>query len=425
MSEAALASQSPPSTPVPPEALSCVLGSRTFEKTPALRALLTYLWTNRDIPISEYAVATECLGRSARFDARTDATVRVQIGRLRQRLSRYYEDEGRACVDRLTIPMGSHHVQIERRTTLANPAIVAPASLRPVDPALSQRRWLIPVGSAVILFLLGLCGFQANRLRSAQSAPKAATAPWLWQRFFTNRLPTRIVLPTPVFFSFDLPDQHDGHAVMFRDTEVNEFSAASQSPLFKSFVAQAGKPTLADNYTVTSDTFASIQLARYLDRLGISTSVNSAAEAPMEALDQENEIAMGTRGTLTPLKPYLDRMDFRLGDHETYVRVGHPSPGEPPLIESYRESEERSVWPGVIAFLPGLNGRSHLLILAGRHTQSLVSVLTSTVGLERLSELWKAKGSPEFFEVIIDAEVSGRGLMRAWPLILHPYKIKA
>ena len=425
MSEAALASHSPLSAPIVPEALSGILSSRTFEKTPALRALLAYLWTNRDFPISEYAVATECLGRSARFDARTDATVRVQIGRLRQRLARYYEDEGRACVDRLTIPMGSHHVQIERWAGPANATSAAPASVRPINPPLSQRRWLIPVGSAAILFLLGLCGFQANRLRSAQSAPKAAPAPWLWQRFFANDLPTRIVLPTPVFFSFELPDRHDGHAVMFRDTEVNEFASASQSPLFKSFVAQAGKPTLADNYTVTSDTFASIQLARYLDRLGTFTSVNSAAEAPMEALDEENVIAVGTRGTLTPLKPYLDRMDFRLGDHETEVRVGHPSAGEPLVIKSYRESEERSVWPGVIAFLPGLNGRSHLLILAGRHTQSLVSVLTSTVGLQRLSELWKAKGSPEFFEVVINAEVSGRGLMRAWPVMLHPYKNKA
>ncbi len=424
MSEAALASQSAPSTPAPPEALSAVLSSRTFEKTPALRGLLSYLWSNRDFPISEYAIATECLGRNANFDARTDATVRVQIGRLRQRLTRFYEEEGRLTWDRLTIPLGSHQIQLERKAGVENFAATAPAAARRSDLLLSRRHWLVPLWLVVTILLITLCGFQANQLRSLRSAPQAALQPWLWQKFFANRLPTRIVLPTPIFFSFDLPGNRDGHAIMFRDTEVNEFASTSQSPLFKSFAAQAGKPTLADNYTVTSDTFASVQLARYLDRLGIQTTVNSAAEAPVEALDNENVIAVGTWGTLAPLKPFLDRMDFRLSAHETTVQVGHPSLGEPPVIENYPESVERSVWPGVVAFLPGLNGRSHLMILAGRHTKSLVSVLTSTVGLQELHKLWKTKGSPEFFEVVINAEMSGRDLLRAWPVTLHPYKNK-
>ncbi len=63
--------------------------------------------------INEYAIATEALGRNRLFDARIDATVRVQISRLRQRLDRFYEEEGKDCKERLTIPLGSHHVQLE------------------------------------------------------------------------------------------------------------------------------------------------------------------------------------------------------------------------------------------------------------------------------------------------------------------------
>src|SRR6476661_7131019 len=78
--------------PEQPESLRRLLESRAFEKPPALRALLTYLWQHRGESISEYAIATEALGRTPGFDARTDATVRVQISRLRQRLEKFYEE---------------------------------------------------------------------------------------------------------------------------------------------------------------------------------------------------------------------------------------------------------------------------------------------------------------------------------------------
>ncbi len=90
-----------------------MLASKTFGKTPALRTLLEYLWRQRDFAISEYAIATEALGRSPSFDPRIDATVRVQISRLRQRLEKFYEEEGRNSPERLIIPLGSHRVELE------------------------------------------------------------------------------------------------------------------------------------------------------------------------------------------------------------------------------------------------------------------------------------------------------------------------
>src|SRR4051812_35438062 len=87
-----------------------VLASRTFERAPTLRTLLLYLWNHRAEPISEYAVATEALGRNGSFNSKIDATVRVQISRLRQRLEKYYDEEGRHCAERLQIPLGSHQI---------------------------------------------------------------------------------------------------------------------------------------------------------------------------------------------------------------------------------------------------------------------------------------------------------------------------
>jgi hypothetical protein len=211
---------------------------------------------------------------------------------------------------------------------------------------------------------------------------------------------------------------------MFRDTSINDFGNGAASAPYRMLKHSLGSPALAENYTVTSDTFAAIQLVRYLDQFGRQTSVASNADAPLEALDRENMIAVGTWGTLTPLRPYLDRLSFELGPHEAYVEFRHPYQGEPKRLVTIQESPERCILPGVIAFIPSNGGQTHLLVLASRNTSALVSLLTSTHGLEQLGRMWKSKGSPQYFEVAVNAEQSGRGLVRVWPVALHPYKNK-
>jgi hypothetical protein len=49
-------------------------------------------------------------------------------------------------------------------------------------------------------------------------------------------------------------------------------------------------------------------------------------------------------------------------------------------------------------------------------------MLTSTNGLEQIDRLWKSKGSPEFFEMIVNSEMNGDRLVRSWPVVLRPFK---
>ena len=390
-----------------PAAVARILESRTFEKSPTLRALLAYLWQHRDDPISEYAIATEALGRSAMFNAKTDATVRVQISRLRQRLDKYYEQEGASDPERIVLPLGAHQVRLE-------PFKEAP------QPRAAGHRLSWPAGRAIsspALLLLSL--ILAILLYRSHAATPASPAPArFWQTFFANSRPTRIVLPTPVFFSFAPPNRPQNATIMLRDTEINDFSDSSRSDIYRTFSNKLGPAALAENYTVTSDTFAAVKLARYLDRASLETSLYSNADAPAEALENENVIAIGTWGTLNALKPYLDRMNFRLGPHEQFVEASNP----PAKFEEIVESPERSIWPGVIAVVPGQNRRTHLLVLAGRHTSALVSFLTSSNGLDQLDRIWKDNGSPEYYELVVNAEMSGRTLVRFWPAAMRPYR---
>ncbi|HEY1949856.1 MAG TPA: helix-turn-helix domain-containing protein [Bryobacteraceae bacterium] len=402
-----------------PESVKQVLDSQTFAKAPALRALLTYLWQNRDTAISEYAVATEALARSPAFDARTDATVRVQVSRLRQRLEKFYEKEGAASAYRVTIPLGTHQVTMDR-------ALEAVTREPPVEVAAQQprRAHFFAVCSAVLLLCCVLEGILLLRTRNVEGRAALEPLPWFWENYFSSGSPTRLVLPTPVFFSFKKLGGSDRATVMLRDTGVNAFANGENSEQYRVLTKSLGQPVLAENYTVTSDTFAAVHLVRYLDQFSRQTTLTSSVDAPLEALDRENAIAVGTWGTLTPLKSYLDRLSFRLGPHEEYVEFRNPAPGEPKRIDLVQESPERRIRPGIIGLVPGNGGRTHLLILASLNTSALVSVLTSSNGLGQLEQMWKSKGSPKYFDVVVNAEESGRNLVRAWPVALHPYKNK-
>src|SRR5215469_12836371 len=97
-----------------PASFEILIRSKTFGQAATLRTLLVYLWEHRQEPVSEYAIAVEALGRTENFDPKFDATVRVQVARLRQRLQRYYEVEGQDCAERFVIPLGSHELRVEK-----------------------------------------------------------------------------------------------------------------------------------------------------------------------------------------------------------------------------------------------------------------------------------------------------------------------
>jgi hypothetical protein len=395
-----------------PEGIRRILESHTFERAPTLRTLLTYLWERRDEAIGEYAIATEALGRSPSFDAKTDATVRVQISRLRQRLDKFYEEEGKFSTERVAIPLGAHQVNLET-VTVPDPT---PAQTIAEFPPHRLNRLLVwaCVGLAALSAALGLALY---RTAGALRADTQAVAPHFWKAFFGTGRQTRIILPTPVFFSYRRADA----TVMLRDTAINEFADRNQSPVPAGLERKFGPPTLAQNYTVASDTFAAVRLVRYLDRFSLLMHVRSSADAPVEALDSENIIAIGTWGTLTPLNAYLDRMSLRLQPNERTIEIRGAGPGQPHRIDAVDESPSRGVWPGVVALLPGPSGKTHLLILASRHTSALVSTLTTGDALSRVERLWQSKGSPPFFEMVVNSEMEDGEMVRSWPVLLRPF----
>src|SRR5690349_2769963 len=99
-------------------AVQSIVASETFNRSQQLCRLLRYLCDaaivgNAD-RLSEHAIGTDALGRSADFDPAEDAAVRVEMHRLRRRLRDYYAGEGAESSVRIEIPVGSYAPVLRR-----------------------------------------------------------------------------------------------------------------------------------------------------------------------------------------------------------------------------------------------------------------------------------------------------------------------
>lgn len=424
----------------PPDAarehFETVLHSKCFERTNSLRSLLFYLWQNRDNEISEYAIAVDALGRNCDFESKVDATVRVQIGRLRRLLNRYYESEGRPSGKRLVIPLGSHKifcVDAEPRTEI-EPVLEKPAehdnflhlSMLSAPPAAQANRFAreylitLPIVAILVvlitcfaLFLLPSFGVGAKTTRLSEKEP-----PLFWKRLFNNGRPTRIVLPAPLFFAW--PKKPD--SLMVRDISVNHEGDENTSPQLIALEKRFGKPSQWQNYTVASDTFAALQLARFLDRYGIQTNFSSSADSPDEITNHENIIAFGTASSFQAYRSDLERLSFKLGPLERYVIDLHQPKGSEEQFPVVYESNSRMVTPGIVALLPRGSSGNRILLVQGSQTSALILYLTSEDGMREIMKAADRFKTP-FFEAVILSEVSGGDSIQSRLAAFRPFTV--
>ncbi len=401
-----------------------VVDSGPFARAELLRKLLLYLWDNRERDFNEYAVATEALGRRADFDPKTDASVRVLISRLRQKLKDYYDTEGAEDSFELQILLGTHALTVIRRSDCSEPAVVELPAVISVTRRESPPGWLREHRFVAALLLLCFALLISNgwllwdRQRfdvvKAQTMPAATT---FWKTFFEGPAPVKIMLPSPVFFVY--PHNNQLHV---RDVNVNDYDSWRKSALLRSF-QNKGEPRLDHYYTVTSATLASIALAQYLDKVGLGNrlSFDITGDASMNLLDHSSVVALGTHATLYEFRDYLSMLDFSLGPDENFVANAHPGSGEKTRYDDQPIAQDRNIEPSLVALLPGRSSDTKLLIMQARHTAGLVELLTSGVGNNLFEKMYRDHGSPRYFQMVIESEVVGNNVLRSWPVALHTY----
>jgi serine/threonine-protein kinase len=90
------------------EQLARILSSSSFSRSDSLSRFLAYIveaaLEDRADEIKETVLGIDVFGRGAGFDPRIDPIVRVTARKLRERLERYYQEEGRTDVTAIELP---------------------------------------------------------------------------------------------------------------------------------------------------------------------------------------------------------------------------------------------------------------------------------------------------------------------------------
>jgi hypothetical protein len=404
------------------EHIQRLLNSPQFVRAETQRRLLEYLWNHRSENLSEYALATEALGRKADFDSTADASVRVHISRLRRKLKDYYQEIGEP--ETLVIPTGTHQLVVSDMPAALEPELrnitALPETSDTASPAILRWLPLIALASVIALFGAGIAGWFVGHRTTSIATPQPTT---FWAAFLgSNSAPVKIILPTPVFFSFTKePD------IRLRSTRVNDFHDASTNATFQALTKDLGTPSLGQDYTVTSDTLAAVELARYLDSVGSREriSFDVMRDSDMLILEHSNVIALGTHQTLHPLHEYIEAMDFSLNHDEAAALNAKPLAGEQSRYEVIRESKERLIRPSVIALLPGQGPGLKVLLVESRHTAAIMSVLSSTSGADSIEAMVHAHGNPAYWEMVVETELQDNHPLRTWPIAVHSFSSHA
>src|SRR5260370_40854734 len=86
-----------------------------------LRYLAKHALDHPGSPIKEYQIATEVFARSEDFDPQLDSMVRVQAGRLRAKLSEYYNTDGAEDAAVVELPKGTYILSLHHRVSALRP----------------------------------------------------------------------------------------------------------------------------------------------------------------------------------------------------------------------------------------------------------------------------------------------------------------
>ena len=123
--------------------LERVLSSAAFRRSQRHRQFLRHIiraaLANEQDQLKEVIIGLEVFGRVLpHYDPRRDPIVRVEAGRLREKLERFYADEGASETFEITIPVGSYMPQFRRRRS-ARPDLRRSIAILPFNNLSGQQ----------------------------------------------------------------------------------------------------------------------------------------------------------------------------------------------------------------------------------------------------------------------------------------------
>ncbi len=435
--------------------LNRILTSTCFREAHSSRWLLEYIATHsldgHEDHLKEFAIGVDVLGRRSDFDPKTDTIVRVQVHRLRKRISQYYETEGQQDSVFISIPQGHYSAEftLMRPETEGDSGIPAHVlddqpdalsvssaeeiskadnvSIRSKDPdrflprtisGVLQFAWKkMPVLLLIIVASLGgiFAGYWIAR--RPQNFVSSDPVTRLWSAMMMGD-------PTPIIGYPDATFLLDDSGDMFRFTEgavsargeLVDPRVAAKNVSNPGLVAHAGSLYYENGgYTGTGEIESIAMLTELLHNLGLHPRVKRSHDITADDLRTHNVILIGGSGQNKAVKEFLTREDF---DYNYELRAWggemlnlHPLPGEASNFHVERDPSTHMIQAdyALVSCQRGIDTSHRIIVLGGLDTtgtSGATAYITSRAGAETLSKAFRNDNRSPFFQAVIQVALT-------------------
>ena len=383
--------------------IDTLVASRELHGADSLCKLLRYL-ANHALeipgePLKEYKIATEVFGRSSDFDPQLDSIIRVQAGRLRSRLAKYYESEGANDPILVELPKGSYVVSFHHRGKSAGKLNGnALHEGRRQETQLTARnlgKTVVVLSILLALAIAAVARLVATRQPPEASAARAESAPTaafelFWQPFTSGPEEPWVVFSNASF-------------VGRPETGLRYFDPARDP-----------KASVWDHYTGVGEVLAVHSLDQVFGLLHRGLRVKRGSLFTLDDVQNNNLIFVGSPSENLTLMDIPGTKQFVFQRLTSGRRKGDlaivnvqpekgesteflASPSSTPLTEDY----------AVIGLLPGLSSSSSIMILAG----------TTTFGTQGAVDFLCRENSVQ--DLLRQLSVSKAGQLKPFEAVLH------
>ncbi|HEY7391484.1 MAG TPA: hypothetical protein VH640_23415 [Bryobacteraceae bacterium] len=412
-----------------------ILESNTFRNAEALRRLLRFLAEKRlsgeADHLKEYSVGIDALGKPPTYDPRHDSTVRIQVGRLRNKLAEYYRTEGKQ--DPLVVDLPKGRFKLTYEEALPPPAIpraVEEAPLAPAAPsaAPSQTKRVSPAVLALslvsVLALIWAAVATAQLLRTRERTSEY-TALWtpeleqLWKPFLASKRPMIISIADPPFVQFK------GYGA-YRDLALNRWEDIIKSPAVIAIGKALNHADIQPNqyYAPIGEVNASFLVGKLLGPRVETLSLLRASELSFQQLANNNVLFIGAavffQNELQGLPVQLDLVNSRPGIHNLHPRNGEPAILEDQVPTGSSEDGEAYI---LVTRVPGPLGTTEIETLTSNRTPGRLAAVDWFTDPNRarmlVSKLRSPSGQiPRFYQIVLRVKYKA-GVPTETSYVLH------
>ena len=385
-----------------------IVQSETLRSSEALRRLLRFLGeksaSGEADDLKEYTVGVDGMGRPVTYDPRHDASARIQVGRLRQKLAEYYRAEGKDDPVIIELPKGQFklvstirpHVEMQRTTE-----------------AFWRKTTFVVSMCLITSIVWGI--YSAVRYNAA--VKQLARMDWspalqeLWRPFVASDRPVVIMIADPLFVQFR------GFGT-YRELVVNTWDEVRASQTVAIIRSALKDPEIerSSRYTGVSEANASFLLGRTLATHVPHVSLARSSEFSWTQLANNNVVYVGAEriieGQLQSLPVQLEFMYDYAG-----VRNAHPRPGEPalfadPVATLANPPSEDGESYALVSRIPGPAGQGEMQAFtsnAAPARMAAVQLLTSPEGARDVIERLKTESGqvPHYYQIVLRVKFKG------------------